>query len=45
MITKIAHTAMKVTDMERAVAFYCGGWGSERLLSCPTPRGIPGLCI
>lgn len=27
MITKIAHTAMKVTDMERAVAFYCGEVG------------------
>lgn len=43
MITKIAHTAMKVTDMERAVAFYCGEVGFRKAFELPDAQGNPWI--
>ena len=44
MITKIAHTAMKVTDMDVRLLLLRRG-GVRKAFELPDARGIPGLCI
>lgn len=43
MITGIAHNAMKVTDMQKALDFYCGEIGFQKAFELPDKNGNPWI--
>lgn len=43
MITNIAHNAVKVTDMEKAVDFYCGTVGFQKAFEIADDKGRPWI--
>lgn len=43
MITRIAHVAYRVTDMEKAIRFYCDGLGLQQKFSLKDPEGKPWI--
>lgn len=43
MITQIAHLALNVKDMERSLAFYCGGLGFPKAFEIEDDNGNPWI--
>lgn len=43
MITGLAHNAFRVTDMDKALAFYCGVLGFSKAFEIPDDAGNPWI--
>lgn len=43
MITGLAHAAFRVMDMERAVSFYCGILGFQKVFTMNNDQGEPSI--